>query len=187
MSLGFGILGFLNYRSMSGYDLAKAFSSSLKFFWHAQNSHIYLELKKLEKQGYITGEAVIQSDRPNKRLFSITNAGRQALLHWLAQGSEDELTHLKSEFLMKIFFSGNVPPEQSAAMLRQFKMDCEAYLKQMGGTPKAIQHYGADKDSYQTMYWEFTADFGYSFIRTCIDWAQRCIEQLENLKEGGFV
>lgn len=50
MSLAFGILGFLNYGSMSGYDLVKAFESSLQFFWHAQNSHIYLELKKWRRK-----------------------------------------------------------------------------------------------------------------------------------------
>ncbi len=56
MSLGFGILGFLNYAPMSGYDLAKAFESSLQFFWHAQKNYIYLELKKLEQKGisYVT-------------------------------------------------------------------------------------------------------------------------------------
>ena len=32
MSLAFGILGFLNYKPMSGYDLVKAFESSLEFF-----------------------------------------------------------------------------------------------------------------------------------------------------------
>ena len=52
MSLAHGVLGFLNYGSMSGYDLAKAFSSSVQFFWNAQNSQIYLVLNKLEKQGF---------------------------------------------------------------------------------------------------------------------------------------
>ena len=53
MSLQHGVLGFLNYGSMSGYDLAKAFSSSVQFFWNAQNSQIYLVLDKLEKQGFV--------------------------------------------------------------------------------------------------------------------------------------
>lgn len=110
MSLGFGILGFLNYGPMSGYDLVKAFESSLQFFWHAQSSHIYLELKKREKKGYICGETVIQSDRPNKRLFSITETGKKAF-----------------------------------------------------------------------MYWPFTVDFSYCFIQTCIEWAKRCIQQLETI------
>ena len=182
MSLSFGILGFLNYKPMSGYDLVKAFESSLEFFWHAQNSHIYLELKKLEKKGYICGETIIQSERPTKKIFSITDAGREAFINWLAEGNEEDVTHFKSTFLIKVFFSGNVPPVQSVNMLKNFKADCEAYLKKMDSVPKSIEYYGANKEDYQTIYWQFTADFGYSFIRTCIEWAERCIEKLEVIK-----
>ncbi|RKI30415.1 PadR family transcriptional regulator [bacterium 1xD8-6] len=182
MSLGFGILGFLNYGPMSGYDLVKAFESSLQFFWHAQNSQIYLELKKLEKKGYIDGETVIQSDRPNKKIFSITEAGKRAFMDWLAKGAEEDATHFKSAFLMKVFFGGNMPPAQSADMLRKFKADCETYLEKMGETPDSIGKYGSNKEKYQTLYWQFTVDFGYCFIKTCIEWAARCIQKLENLE-----
>ncbi|MDE6846009.1 MAG: PadR family transcriptional regulator [Lachnospiraceae bacterium] len=183
MSLPFGILGFLNYEPMSGYDLVKAFESSLDFFWHAQSSHIYLELKKLEKQGYICGETVIQSDRPNKRIFSITDTGRKAFMDWLAEGSGEESTHFKNAFLIKVFFSGNMTPRQSADMLKKYKADCEAYLTKMGSVPESMEKYGADMESYLTIYWQFTADYGYSYIKSCIDWAQRCIEKLEKIAE----
>lgn len=182
MSLGYGILGFLNYEPMSGYDLVKAFEASLEFFWHAQNSHIYLELKKLEKKGYICGETVIQSERPNKRIFSITDLGREEFMNWLAKGSGEEVTHFKNAFLVKVFFSGNMPPAQSADMLRKFKADCEAYLKKMASIPESMENYGSDMEAYQTIYWQFTVDFGYSYIKTCIEWAGRCIEKLEAIK-----
>lgn len=181
MSLAHGILGFLNYAPMSGYDLVKAFESSLQFFWHAQNSHIYLELKKLEKKGYICGETVIQSDRPNKKIFSITEAGRKEFMDWLAKGPGEDATHFKNSFLMKVFFSGNMPPAQSADILRRFKSDCEAYLKNMGSTPESIEKYGCDMESYQTMYWQFTIDYGYGFVENCIEWAERCIKKLESI------
>lgn len=183
MSLAFGILGFLNYGSMSGYDLVKAFESSLQFFWHAQNSHIYLELKKLEKKGYICGEIVIQSGRPNKKIFSITEAGKKEFMHWLAEGVGENATQFKSAFLMKVFFGGNMPPAQSADMLREFKADCEAYLEKMASTPESIKKYGSSKELYQTIYWQFTVDFGYRFIKTCIEWAGQCIKALENIDE----
>lgn len=179
MSLGFGILGFLNYKPMSGYDLVKAFESSLEFFWHAQNSHIYLELKKLEKKGYICGETVIQSERPNKKIFSITDTGKKEFMNWLGEGVDEDALYFKSAFLMKVFFSGNMPPAQSASMLRQFKADCEACLQKMDSVPESIENYGSNKDAYQTIYWQFTADFGYCFIKTCIEWAERCIGKLE--------
>lgn len=182
MSLSFGIMGFLNYRPMSGYDLVKAFESSLEFFWHAQNSHIYLELKKLEQKGYICGETIIQSERPNKRIFSITDTGRKEFMNWLSEGGGEDATHFKSAFLMKVFFSGNMTPAQSADMLRRFKTDCESYLKRMDSIPKSIENYSSDKAVYQTIYWQFTADFGYSYIKTCIEWAERCIKKLETIK-----
>lgn len=89
---------------------------------------------------------------------------------------------------MKIFFGGNMPPSQSADILRRFKTDCEEYLGKMGAAPKAIEHYGANKEMYQIMYWQFTVDFGYRFIKNCIEWAEHCIQQLEavnaqNVKE----
>lgn len=183
MSLAFGILGFLNYGPMSGYDLTKAFESSLDFFWHAQKSQIYMELKRLEKQGYICGKTVIQSERPNKKIFSITDTGKKAFMDWLAEGYGEETTHFKSAFLMKVFFGGNMPPAQCAAMLGSFKADCEAYLQKMGSIPGSIESYGSNKRAYQTIYWQFTADFGYSFIKTCTEWAGRCIETLEKLKQ----
>ncbi len=183
MSLTFGILGFLNYESMSGYDLVKAFDSSLQFFWHVQKSHIYLELKKLEKEGYICGKTVIQSDRPNKKIFSITEAGRKEFMNWLAEGADENTTHFKSAFLMKVFFGGNMTPAQSVAMLKKYKANCEAYLKSMGSAPESIEKYGSDMETYQTMYWQFTVDYGYGFIKNCIEWSERCIEKLESRNE----
>lgn len=183
MSLAYGILGFLNYEPMSGYDLVKAFQSSLEFFWHAQNSHIYLELKNLEKQGYICGETVVQSDRPNKRIFSITETGKTAFMNWLAEGAGENALHFKNAFLMKVFFGGNMTPAQSADLLRRYRADCEAYLKKMGTTPESIESYGSDMDAYQTIYWQFTVDYGYGYIKACIEWADRCIEKLDALQQ----
>lgn len=181
MSLAYGILGFLNYGSMSGYDLVKAFESSLQFFWHAQNSHIYLELKKLEKKGYICGETVIQSDRPNKKIYSVTETGKNAFMNWLAEGAGEDATRFKSAFMMKVFFGGNMSPIQSINMLSKFKTDCEDYLEKMGSVPESIENYGSNKELYQIMYWQFTVDFGYRFIKTCVEWAEQCIERLESI------
>lgn len=182
MSLAYGILGFLNYGPMSGYDLVKAFESSLEFFWHAQKSQIYLELKKLEKKGFIYGEIVIQSDRPNKKIFFITETGKKEFMNWLTRGEEDS-THFKSAFMMKVFFGGNMLPAQSIEILRQFQKECETFLEEMGSTPESIEHYGSNKEMYQTIYWQFTVDFGYSFMKTCIEWAKKCIKTLESIEQ----
>ena len=66
MGLQHGILGFLNYGPCSGYELTKAFHSSVQFFWPAQTSQIYLTLGKLEDAGLVTHETVIQNGKPIK-------------------------------------------------------------------------------------------------------------------------
>lgn len=182
MSLAHGILGFLSYGEMTGYDLAKAFGSSLDFFWHAQNSHIYLELKKLEQSGYIAGTLVLQEEKPNKRVFHLTDAGRQEFFRWLGENDTDISREFKSSFLMKVFFSGNVPPNQSITMLQNFISGCEEYLAGLSEVPESIREYGQSVDPYKALYWEMTADFGNSYIKLCIAWAKRCIARLEELR-----
>ena len=113
MSLQHGILGFLNYGPCSGYELAKAFHSSVQFFWPAQTSQIYLTLGKLESVGLVTHETVIQTGKPNKNVYSILPAGREELLRWLSEQGRTTDGY-KSEFLMKVFFAENLPPQQAS-------------------------------------------------------------------------
>ena len=79
-----GILGLLNYGDMTGYEIREVFNKSLNFFWQAQSSQIYRELRTLEKNGWITITTVEQSEKPNKNVCSITESGRTELLSWLS-------------------------------------------------------------------------------------------------------
>lgn len=79
-----GILGLLNYGDMTGYEIREIFNKSLNFFWQAQSSQIYRELRTLEKNGWITITTVEQSEKPNKNVCSITEDGRAELLSWLS-------------------------------------------------------------------------------------------------------
>ena len=182
MSLQHGVLGFLNYSSMSGYDLAKAFSSSVQFFWNAQNSQIYLVLDKLEKQGFVTHKLIVQTDKPSKKLYSITEACRTEFLRWLAAPNESISSEFKSAFLMKVFFSGNRTSEESIEMFRAFINDCCSVLDSMGSIPDSIQRYSEGLPDEAPLYWQFDADFGYSYLKMCIEWAEKCIEKLEAMK-----
>ena len=179
MSLLHGVLGFLNYQSMSGYDLTKAFSSSVQFFLNAQSSQIYLVLDKLEKQDFVTHELVIQTDKPSKKLYSITDAGRTEFIRWLSSPGESISAEFKSAFLMKVFFSGNRTPEENVAMFKTFANDCRSVLVSMDSIPASVQRYSPEVPAEAPLYWQFDADFGYSYIKMCIEWAERCIEKLE--------
>ena len=74
MALRDAILVSLSDGPMSGYDLAKHFDQTVGFFWRATHSQIYRELSKLKDKGLVTAEEISQSGKPNRILYSITEA-----------------------------------------------------------------------------------------------------------------
>jgi PadR family transcriptional regulator AphA len=56
MSLRYALLALLRVGPLSGYDLQKQFSLSVGHVWHAPDSQIYPELRKMEAAGLVEGE-----------------------------------------------------------------------------------------------------------------------------------
>ena len=108
--LKFALLGSLNYQPMSGYDLKQFTDRSTSNFWHAELSQIYVTLKALEKEGLISSSAMSQEGRPDRRVYTITESGRQALNEWLKQPFT-EIDLYKDTLLLKLFFSGSLEKE----------------------------------------------------------------------------
>jgi DNA-binding PadR family transcriptional regulator len=82
-TLGYALLGLLAREPLSGYDLAQQMKGPVAFFWQAQHSQIYPELARLEKDGLVQFEVVPQYDRPAKKVYAPTEAGRAALRAWV--------------------------------------------------------------------------------------------------------
>lgn len=101
MALRDAILVSLSDGAMSGYDLAKHFDKTVGFFWRATHSQIYRELSKLKEKGHVSSEDVPQRGKPNRILYSITEAGRQALLAWSRQPCDPD--PVKDDFLVRLY------------------------------------------------------------------------------------
>ncbi|GAH00237.1 unnamed protein product, partial [marine sediment metagenome] len=56
MSLRNALLGLLNYRPRTGYELKKIFEDSIGFYWTTKTSQIYNELNKLEEKRLIKSD-----------------------------------------------------------------------------------------------------------------------------------
>lgn len=180
MSLFFGILGLLTYKDSTGYDLTKTFEDSLNNFWHAQSSQIYRELNRMEKEGLVVSRSIIQESRPNKRLYSITEAGRKAFSQWLRLG-EPEFENPHHSMLVRVFF-GASDPEATLAMLKKCRERClTALAANCSDIRQNIENYAGimPDGQMQRKYWMMTLDLGVAKTQVMADWAQRCIEQIE--------
>jgi DNA-binding PadR family transcriptional regulator len=167
---------------MSGYELNRAFKDSLSFFWQAKSQQIYRELDAMEQKGWLTSELVFQSDKPNKRVYSLTDAGKQELLHWLSEPEADveEVMRVKSAFLMRVFFAGETEVEESLALLRAYRDRCLASGEQMKLAWDAIaEHEGNLQNDAKTRYWKMTALYGEKYYQAGIVWADEAIAILK--------
>lgn len=88
MSLRFALLGFLSTEGASGYAIAREFSESMGWFWHASHSQIYPELRRLEEEGLLWSRPPDGNDGRTKRIYEITDRGRAELRQWLAEPVE---------------------------------------------------------------------------------------------------
>lgn len=100
MSLRDAVLVALLERESSGYDLAKEFDASVANFWMATPQQLYRELDRLAEQGLIRARVVHQERRPNKRMFSLTNAGREAIEAFTAKAPKPPT--IRDELLVKV-------------------------------------------------------------------------------------
>ena len=100
MSLRDAVLAALLEGESSGYDLAKDFDASVANFWMATPQQLYRELDRLAEQGLIQARVVHQERRPNKRMFSLTEAGREAIQEFTSRAPKPSV--IRDELMVKV-------------------------------------------------------------------------------------
>lgn len=118
MSLKHAILGFLSYRSLSGYDLKKAFDGSVRHFWPADQSQIYRTLGQIVAEGLAEREPGGEGAR-DRRPYTITEAGRDELRRWLATPlpPQDD----RNPFLIQVFFAANLGRDEALLLVARHR------------------------------------------------------------------
>ncbi len=121
----YAVLGLLDMKPASGYDLAAFADQSLGYFWPISRTLVYRELDRLESLGWIRGEPVPQQRLPDKRVWSTTEDGRGALAGWLAQPAVPTGAD-RNGFLVKFFFGDRMSPKTMRALLDDYRESLEA-------------------------------------------------------------
>lgn len=178
MSLKHALLGFLNYGPMTGYELKKFFDTSVVHFWNAELSQIYPTLRQMQSQGLVDMNVEVQHDRPNRKVYSITDDGRSELLEWLAKPAEP--VQIRQPLFIKMFFGASIARQQLIQVLKhevdQFRRDI-ASLQQLHSLIRSFtEEVGLRRDSF---YWQLTLDAGIELSQAATDWFERAIGKIE--------
>ncbi|MFG3232250.1 PadR family transcriptional regulator [Streptomyces antibioticus] len=118
MSLKYAVLAALLEGEASGYELSKLFDVSLANFWPATPQQLYRELERLAQDGLIEARVVQQERRPNKRMFTLTEAGR-ADLGGFAATPPRRPTAIRDELLIKIQAMDGTDPAVTRELIEE--------------------------------------------------------------------
>ncbi len=110
----YAVLGLLAIQPWSTYELAKQMERTLYRVWPRARSRLYDEPKKLVAHGLAEASKESVGRRP-RTVYSITDAGREALADWLRTPSQGP--SLESEHLVKLFFADFGTREDALATL----------------------------------------------------------------------
>ncbi len=184
MSLKYGILGLLHQSPMTGYNLKKLFDKTLNNVWTASLSQIYRELGVLQKDGYVLSHMEEQDDRPDKRVYRISEEGTQAFRAWLSCMPDTFLSPKRDEFTLKLFFGSVMGKEEVKRQMEAFLADrlraMHSLDEDIGRMHELYTAYrGQDAmDGEEERYIRFIVDRAQRTNRLLVRWAQDCIDNL---------
>ena len=186
MSVRDAVLAALVEGESSGYDLAKSFDASVANFWMATPQQLYRELDRLAEQGLIQARVVQQERRPNKRMYSLTEAGYDAIQQFTSRAPKPSV--IRDELAVKVM----AVDVGNAQAVREFTVE-----RLQWATAK-LQRYermrtrmldGLGEDEYLAKAKRvgpyLTLMRGISFEQENIRWAERVLAILEQRQGAG--
>ena len=169
MSTKYALLGLLNIRKMSAYDLAKFAKDYIGFFWNESYSNVHRTLRILADEKLIQKSPEIGSR--NKAFYEITPLGQEALSEWLA--NHQYSTIYRDELLLKLFVSHR---EDYPALLKDLKNVLNDLLAQG-------QIYSEIKETVLTkvnnLSFDLALDYGIMQNAVTVEWLKKSIKIIE--------
>jgi PadR family transcriptional regulator AphA len=170
MSIKYAILGLLHYKDMHGYQIKEVIENEFGFMWSINYGQIYPNLKALEDEGLVTKMDVAQKNAPDKKLYSITEKGKEAFTDWLTAAPERAML-IRDPFLLKfVFFSFG--EEQKA--LDVIDDQIENYTK---GLAERKARYRTKQS--ESVYVRLMRELGISLNEMMLEWLNRAKADIE--------
>ncbi|WP_416149993.1 PadR family transcriptional regulator [Salipaludibacillus sp. HK11] len=177
----YALLGFLTLGPNSGYDIKKTIEESIGYFWNENYGQIYPNFKLLYEQGLVTMELEEQDGKPDRKVYSITEDGKDKLVAWLSEPVDYPQNERKNELLLKLFFGRSVAVDTNIAHLKTYKNRMQSLLEIYQEVEKNI--HSKYEDEPNKTYWLITLSNGKHWARSMIDWSNESIVTLTNEME----
>jgi len=169
------LLGLLSHIPMTGYDIKKSVATRMSYFWDLSYGQIYPTLKQLEKNKFITKQVKNNPNGPTRKVYTITEAGNKELQTWLTKPAKKEVH--KYEFLLKLIFGDQAPPELNQKHIEEFKERNQKILQTMIAFEENLKPIIDQSESHY--YVLLTILLGKNIYKASVEWADNAMKMLQ--------
>lgn len=161
------LLALLATEPAHGYELKSQLERIFGEAYPAPNiGQIYVTLQRLERDGLVCSQAVMQTTRPNKRVYELTDAGREAVADWVDKASDGQRVH--DGFFMKLALSQLAGTSDRLGLISRQRCHCLAQIRSL-----SLLATVADRRIPRLLI-----EGAMLHLQADLDWLQRCQEEL---------
>ena len=163
------LLALLAKKPAHGYQLKQALGKTFGAAYPQPNiGQIYVTLGRLEKSGLVRGTSVSQSGRPDKRVYEITDEGRQALLTWRDEPSAE--VRVRDDFFTKLILAPSTGVAGRRELINSQRRHCVNVMR-------GLSRLAADEDRDNRPA-QLLIEGALLHLQADLDWLERCQEEL---------
>jgi DNA-binding PadR family transcriptional regulator len=179
-ALGYAVLGLLQQKPSSGYDLRKIFSSTAMKTYSDSPGAIYPALRRLEKGGLIRGVIEEMSGLRRRQIFRLTPKGLSELRKWIQRPVKvEDLGRRDSDFMLRFAFSERVAgPAASIELLQSLAAAQSAFLPPLHQQLKTL-------GPLMPTSARLALEWGIQGSEAWLKWTQFAISAYEKERKGG--
>jgi len=172
----YALLGLLTQGPASGYDLRRESEAQLGHFWSESYASIYPMLKRLHTKGWVSRSHVEQDDKPDKQIYTITDAGSKAFAKWI----DEPISPLppRNLTLLKLYFG-------AMSNRRSLRKNIEDYRNRLMETlaqiePEISRFRNTSTEDSDSVFTLLTLSHTIHSAKASLTWCKSVLEVLDN-------
>ncbi len=177
MEVKYALLGFLSWKSFSGYDLKKMLENSELFYWSGNNNQIYTALVQLHKEGLVERESTLSEIVTSRKSYRITEAGKMELNKWA--GSAPALPQTRKTFLMQLAWSKDLTSAKIKELLSKYEYELSMKALMLNEQRKRGKEVNPARDKREKWLWEKINQNLLNSYNSEIEWVRELMKGME--------
>jgi DNA-binding PadR family transcriptional regulator len=184
------LLALLAKEPAHGYELKAQLEQVFGEAYPSPNiGQIYVTLQRLERDGLVRSQPVVQAARPNKRVYELTDAGHEALLNWIDRPSGGP--RVRDDFFMKLALSQLTGASDRLGLINRQRRHYLSQMRSLAELAAAADRGGDGQDGSLSAEGDIPGPHGRDLriprlliegammhLQADLDWLQRCQEEM---------